>query len=132
MSGETNLDTLLRKLNPSLQTEIYVFCSIPNAKYGDWAHTHPIASVMEEEGLTLILSQASADQAGLSYSGTFRCIQLQVHSSLEAVGLTAAVSQQLAAQEISANMVAGFYHDHVFVPSKRADQAMKILLSFGA
>ena len=87
MSGETNLDTLLRTLNPSLQTEIYVFCSIPNAKYGDWAHTHPIASVMEEEGLTLILSQASADQAGLSYSGTFRCIELQVHSSLEAVGL---------------------------------------------
>ena len=132
MSGETNLDTLLRTLNPTLHADTYVFCTIPEGQYGDMANANPIASVMEEEGLTLVLSQMSAEKVGLPYTGTFRCIRLEVHSSLEAVGLTAAVSQRLAEQGISANMVAGFYHDHIFVPACSADQALQTLLSFGA
>ena len=48
-----------------------------------------------------------------------------VHSSLEAVGLTAIVSGKLAAYEISANVIAGYYHDHIFVPEQFADEALE-------
>ena len=57
----------------------------------------------------------------------FRCITLRVHSSLHAVGLTAAVSAELARHAVSANVVAGYFHDHVLVPSDRAEEALKHL-----
>ena len=80
----------------------------------------------------MVVSQAAADQAGLKYEGVFRQIALTVHSSLEAVVLTAAVSAALADQDISANVIAAYYHDHVFVSSAQAARALSALkaLSF--
>ena len=132
MSGETDLNTMLGGLNPSLQAPVYVFCTVQGGRYGDLTHTHPVACMTEPEGLTLVVTKESADQEGLAYQGTFRCIRLGVHSSLEAVGLTAAVSKALASQAISANMIAGYYHDHVFVPSAHADEALQLLRSLEA
>ena len=129
MHGETHLNTLLRQLAPRLHPETFVFCTVPEATYGALMHTQPFASIRELEGLTLILRQDKADEATLSYNGTFRCITLSVHSSLEAVGLTAAISTQLAQHQISANMLAGFHHDHVFIPAHQAESAMQILTS---
>lgn len=127
MAGETDLKAILKTLSPLLLEPTYVFCTVPNASYGDYAETAPIASFQEHEGLTLVLTQASADSHGLAYEGLFSCISLQVHSSLEAVGLTAMVSGQLAAYNISANMIAGYYHDHLFVQSAQAEQALALL-----
>lgn len=127
MSGETSLAVLLSELSPRLQPTPYVFCCIPSAKYGDLAHTEPVASMVEAEGLTLVLSQEAADREGLSYSGLFRCIRLEVHSSLHAVGLTAVVAQTLATASISANVIAGYHHDHVFVSADRAGDALELL-----
>lgn len=129
MNGETNLDTILRQLKPLVRPEIFVFCTAPNAEYGDFASTKPFASIQEEEGLTLVLVQDQADNAGLPYNGVFRCITLSVHSSLEAVGLTAVISTKLAQHQISANMLAGFHHDHVFVPAHQIESAIQILTS---
>ena len=129
MSGETDLATMLLQLEPVLLPDLVVFCTVENARYGDLAHTQPLASMREPEGLTLVMSKEAADRDGLSYAGTFRWIRLNIHSSLHAVGLTAAVAQRLATHEISANMVAGYYHDHVFVPSDRAEQALELLRS---
>ena len=81
----------------------------------------------EPEGLTLILEKQVARHAGLDFEGVFRLITLMVHSSLEAVGLTAAVSTQLAKRGIAANVVAAFYHDHLFVPADKASLAMDAL-----
>jgi hypothetical protein len=92
----------------------------------------PIASFMETEGLTLVLSKASADALGMDYEGVFNCITLNVHSSLEAVGLTAAVAGKLAEQGISANIIAGYFHDHVFVPLLDASIALRLLKSNSA
>ena len=127
MAGETDLNTLLRELNPALDPETYVFCTAPGARYGDLAETQPLATVAEAEGLTLVITPQAADQASLPYEGTFRCVTLTVHSSLEAVGLTAAVAQVLAAQGISANVIAGYHHDHILVPAARADEALRLL-----
>lgn len=127
MTGETDLKTILQSLSPVMLDDTYVFCTVVGARYGDYAETAPIASYQENEGLTLVLTQERADASGLSYEGLFRCISLQVHSSLESVGLTAVVAGKLAAYEISANIIAGYYHDHVFVPQAQASEAFGLL-----
>ncbi len=127
MNAETDLATLIRDLEPRTLPGTYVFCSLEDAGYGALSHTNPVASFAESEGLTLVLTRESADQAGLAYEGTFRCISLQVHSSLEAVGLTAAVTGELAAEGISANVIAGYHHDHIFVPSHQSESALRLL-----
>jgi len=127
MAGEEDLDTLLVLLEPSLLPGDFVFCTAANLKYGDFAELQPLASYQEEEGLTLVLAKQSADVAGLAYDSVFNCITLMVHSSLDAVGLTAAVSGKLAANGISANVMAAYYHDHVFVPENKAQVALQLL-----
>ena len=127
MNAETDLDTLIRNLEPRILPDTYVFCSVEDANYGALSQTSPLASFAESEGLSLVLTRESADQEGLAYEGTFRCISLQVHSSLEAVGLTAAVTGELAAEGISANVIAGYHHDHIFVPSRQAESALRLL-----
>lgn len=66
----------------------------------------------------------------LEFEGSFRQITLTVHSSLEAVGLTAAVSTKLAAKGISANVIAAYYHDHIFVQTAKAELALSVLQEF--
>jgi uncharacterized protein len=127
MAGEEDLDTLLALLQPSLLPGDFVFCTAANLKYGDFAELQPLASYQEEEGLTLVLAKQSADVPGLAYDAVFQCITLMVHSSLEAVGLTAAVSGKLAANGISANVIAAYHHDHVFVPKNKAQLALQLL-----
>ena len=70
------------------------------------------------------MTKDKADELKVEYSGVFKCITLSVHSSLDAVGLTAAVATKLTQSNISANVVAAYYHDHVFVASKDAEQAL--------
>jgi hypothetical protein len=127
MPGETDLKKILKSLAPIVLDDNYVFCTVAGAAYGDYVEAKPIASFSEREGLTLIVTQAHADEFGLAYEGLFSCISLQVHSSLESVGLTAAVAGKLAAHNISANIVAGYYHDHLFVPQAQASEAVTLL-----
>ena len=130
MSGETNLEQLLVSMQPKLLDPHYVFCTIQATDLANCLHMKPIATFQEAEGLTLVLEQAMADAHKLVYDSVFRCITLTVHSSLDAVGLTAAVATKLAEHDISANVIAAFYHDHIFVQAKRADAAMQALKVF--
>lgn len=127
MVGEKNLAKILRTLSPSLHPEPYVFLTLANTRYGDMADLNPFASILEDEGLTLIVTQQRADALAQSYEGTYSRITLRVHSSLDAVGLTAAVSHHLAQENISANIIAGFYHDHIFVAERDKDLALRTL-----
>ena len=124
MIGEKILDKLLRAMSPTLIAGEFVFCSFAKARYGDHSDLDPIAAVTESEGLTLVIPKSKADQRGLEYESVFRGITLNVHSSLDAVGLTAALSRRLAEHGISANVIAGYFHDHIFVQNKLAEEAI--------
>ena len=126
MEGIIALDELLRSMSPEIQSGEYVFCTVEGS-YADYADLNPLATFMESEGLTLILPVAAAEKAQLSCDSTFKQITLTIHSSLDAVGLTAAVSTKLADYGISANVVAAYYHDHIFVQSENADEALVAL-----
>lgn len=130
MAGETDLEELLSSLTPALLDGEYVFCSFKNAQYGDYKELEPLAAFTETEGLTLILLKNHADEHGFSYESVFKCLTLTVYSSLEAVGLTAAVSTKLAEHNISANVIAAYHHDHIFVQAERAIHALRILNEF--
>jgi hypothetical protein len=91
MTAESDLGALLARMQPRLIEGEYVFCSVPHRQYGELAELTPLASYQEVEGLSLLLLKQQADTASLSYDSEFRGITLSVHSSLEAVGLTAAV-----------------------------------------
>lgn len=130
MSGETNLSILLASMKPKLLDQEYVFCTVKNGKYGDYAAACPLASYQESEGLTLLLEKHQAIQHNLTFEGVFKGITLTVHSSLDAVGLTAAVAGKLAEKGISANVIAAYYHDHIFVQTEKAASAMSALNEF--
>jgi hypothetical protein len=131
MTGERALKKLLISMSPVLLKEEFVFCSFLDSKYGDRAELEPFAACVEPEGLTLIIPRANADAHEINYESAFRAITLRVHSSLDAVGLTAAVATQLTEHGISANVIAGYFHDHIFVQSKHAEQAIAALGKFG-
>lgn len=132
MAGERDLEKLLASLSPRLMDGDFVFCTIEGATYGDLADLSPLASFNEDEGLTLVLKKENADKAGLKYESIFKCITLNVHSSLEAVGLTAEVSRQLAQRGVSANIMAAYYHDHILVPAEKAADALSALIELRA
>ncbi|GAB2461802.1 hypothetical protein GCM10011375_13180 [Hymenobacter qilianensis] len=126
MTGETNLNELLRSMQPVLLTEEYVFCTLPPTRPIPELLT-PMGTFREAEGLTLIVMKTQAEQAELPYSYPCRMITLNIHSSLEAVGFLARITAMLAAHGISVNAVSAFYHDHLFVPTARADEALQLL-----
>ncbi|MGI9318917.1 MAG: ACT domain-containing protein [bacterium] len=131
MAGISEINQLLRSMSPEIKSEDYVFCTV-DGSYSDYMHLSPLAFFKESEGLTLILTAEVADKAHLSYESKFRQITLTVHSSLDAVGLTATVATKLATHGISANVVAAYYHDHIFVQSEKADQALLVLKEFAS
>ena len=119
---------LLKILNPSASDESFVFCPVPvMPESAALAALDPWAVIKEDEGITLILEKECADSRGLAYESTFGRITLQVYSSLDAVGLSAAVAASLADAGISANIVAGYYHDHIFVPKTHIETALNVL-----
>ena len=133
VTGELDLAQMIAKLEPILQPEIYVFCTQPSPlDFEQLSRLSPFATVQEPEGLSLVLTRSTAETFGLSFQGTFRCLRLDVHSSLEAVGLTAAVSTALAKNGISANMIAGAFHDHILVPEADASRALAVLEALSA
>lgn len=129
MSGIKELDELLSSMSPKLQEQEFVFCTV-KGELSDYLPLSPLAAFIEAEGLTLILEKGRAKSANLEFEGSFRQITLTVHSSLEAVGLTAAVSTKLAAKGISANVIAAYYHDHIFVQTAKAELALSVLQEF--
>lgn len=124
VTGETNLQLLLRDLRPQVNPGRYVFTTV-HAGVPDGVR--PVVTVAEPEARTLVVRQEDADAANLPYEYVAGWITLRVHSALEAVGLTAAVARELADIGLSCNIVAGYHHDHLFVPYERVAEAVAAL-----
>lgn len=121
----TNLADLLGSMEPVLNDGVYVFASV--APEFDTGALDPIATFREAEGLTLIVEERQARDAGLPILFRAAWLTLRVHSDLEAVGLTAAFAAALTRANISCNVVAAAYHDHIFVPVESAQAALSVL-----
>jgi len=128
MNGETNLDTLLKTMRPKLNMGVFVFCLVKDLTLVNL--NKAVLFFKEEEGYTIIVKKEVADKLKLDYTFISSWITLTVHSSLEAVGLTAAFSKALADNGIGCNVVAAFYHDHIFVPIQDTEKAMAVLNRF--
>lgn len=129
MVGETDLSILLKSMQPILHEGEYVFCSV-DPEEGLPFILDSIGIFREEEGLTLVLSRDCADTHNLSYSSVFRWITLSIHSSLDAVGFLATITSKLAQHGISVNPISAYYHDHLFIPTLRAQEVMELLQEF--
>lgn len=125
MKGEEDLGRLLANLEPRSDPELYVFATVPEDAVP--AGLRPRMLLREEEGVTLILPRAEAEAHGLAHGFPCRRITLAVHSALDAVGFLARIATALAAHSLPVNPVAGFFHDHLFVPDGREQEAMAIL-----
>lgn len=123
---ETNLETLLSSIDPQLSEKDFVYCTVSEEKL-EALPFKPICVYREQESVTLILEQQQAESAQLEYSGIWSLITCKVNSSLAAVGFLAAMSRVLADDGIACNAVSAYYHDHLFVPKVRAQDAMRLL-----
>ncbi|MBX2879405.1 MAG: ACT domain-containing protein [Granulosicoccus sp.] len=128
-SGEADLKLLLKTLQPERLPGEFVFLTFEGAAYGAYPELNPLGAFTEGEGLSLIVPRDRADHYKHAYESVYSAITLTVHSSLDAVGLSAAIAHQLTEHNISCNIVAARYHDHVFVPTHQAKTALSALIS---
>lgn len=125
MEGEVNLKNILENLNPSLNEGRYVYCTVDNID------KIPFSKILflfkETESITVVVKKEDAEALSLPFSYVASWITLEVHSSLSAVGLTAKFSQALSDAGISCNVVAAYFHDHIFVDEKDTAKAIEVL-----
>ncbi len=123
MAGEIDLGRMLSSLDVVRRPGRYTFVT------GEWPAlaTVAAATVEEAEGVTRVVTVDQALAAGAPVEFEAVWLTLTVHSSLEAVGLTAAFSTALARAGISCNVLAGYHHDHLLVPADRADDAIEVV-----
>ncbi len=116
---------MVRALAPRADAGIYTFATLSEDDVGKVQR--PTGVFREAEGVSIICLLEEAQALDLKHERSFRKITLTVHSSLAAVGLTARVAGALTIAGIPCNVVAAFFHDHLFVPSDRAEEALEIL-----
>lgn len=120
-----DIDVILRSMSPWLNEGKYVFVTLTDISQVNRNDT--ICELREAEGTTVVIEKSKADELGFTYNYVAAWITLNVHSALESVGLTAAFSTALTQHNISCNVIAGFYHDHIFVDAKDATKAIEVI-----
>lgn len=135
MAGRTDLAAMLASLRiERLDEPVTVVTVGQDARPCDAPTDEPLhlgegvlALIAEAEGTTAVVTVAEARRRGWPVDFVAAWLTVAVHSSLDAVGLTAALSAALAERHIACNVLAGFHHDHLLVPLQRADEAVECL-----
>lgn len=125
MQAIADLTELLTHMRPELNPGRFAFVALPSDAALDPVLV--VASIRETEGLSVICPEQVALDLNLPIAFIAAWITLTVRSDLAAVGLTAAFSNALGQAGISCNVVAGVYHDHLFVPVDQSQKAMEAL-----
>jgi uncharacterized protein len=125
MSGVTDLDETLKSIKVICDNVKYGFASVVDERGID--RDKVLATFHEDGRLAVIAAEHYLKEHGIEQEGPYAKLTIDVHTSLELVGLTAVMATKLAEHGISANVVAAFYHDHVFVSYVRRDKATKVL-----
>lgn len=123
--GETDLAKMLASLAVTRRPGVFTYIAVEIPTPGLLAAAHAV--VKEGPLTTIVLPVESAQRAGQLITVRFAWLTLSVQSSLEAVGLTAAISTRLAELDIPCNVLAGYHHDHLLVPVERVDDAIGAL-----
>jgi len=131
MARERDLAALLRDMKPAMQDGVFVFCTLADGAELPATIT-PVLTFREAEGTTVVIRREEAERIALPHQFASRLISLTVHSSLDAIGFLAAITARLADAGISVNAVSAFYHDHLFVPEHRAEEALRLLQDMSA
>lgn len=126
MAGETDLGRMLATMRIDRRDEPYTFVTLDRSV----SLSDGVSAVLDEdEGVTAVVTIAEAERRGWPVGFRATWLTVSVHSALDSVGLTAALSRALAAQGIPCNVLAGYHHDHLLVPVERADDAVRALES---
>jgi len=120
---------MISGMTPVLQPGDFVFVTSNDPELVASLFAKAISTFKEEQGMSMLVPVELAIKSGQVVDHPMRCITLNVFSSLQGVGLTAAVATALGTNDIPCNMVAAFHHDHVFVPSEKSDEALAVLIS---
>jgi hypothetical protein len=121
-----DLESLLRNMSPEVNPGEYVFAVICEDRLEELS-AHALLVFLEKEGITVIIPRELADDQSIEYDSTWGYITLNVHSDLEAIGFLAEIARALKEAAISVNVVSAFYHDHLFVPFSRVQDALEVL-----
>lgn len=125
----SNLKAMLASMSPKLNDVRVAYLSSKDVQ-AVLAKLPPesiIGTFREEEATTFIVELTAAENSGLEILFRGAWITLTVHSALSGVGLTAAFATALGKEGLSANVVAAYYHDHIFVAVEDAERAMAAL-----
>ncbi len=115
---------MLRTLRVERRPGTFRFVDLADVPPGAVVH----ATVTESEGTTAIAevgALGAPEATGAAFTAAW--LTVGVHSALDAVGLTAALSGALAEAGIACNVLAGLHHDHLLVPVHEADRAIAVL-----
>jgi uncharacterized protein len=125
MSGQKNLAEVIKSLKASCDNIEYGFAAVQNNKIS--IDDQVFCTVKENEGFTIIADKKYFETNGIKYDCPFAKLTIETHTSLDLIGLTAVLSKKLADNNIPANIIAGYYHDHIFVPYELRQKAIDLI-----
>ncbi len=129
--GETDLAAMLQSISVSVRPDHYVVVTLPPGIEPPIVGPEIAAVILEDEGATVIATARRAAREQWPHDFVASWLTIDVHSALEAVGLTAAFSRQLGRAGIPCNVIAGFYHDHILVPVDKTEAAVEVIEALG-
>ncbi len=127
MAGETDLEAMLQTLAVSRRPGRFTLVTLDPGLELPTIGNGIEAIIEESEGTTVVCTVETAEANNWPHEFVAAWLTLDVHSALEAVGLTAAFSVALAGHGIPCNVLAGYFHDHLLVPADRVDDAVACL-----